>query len=138
MSGGVDLQFGGGAARIGSAILFIQASTNALDVFSALNSSPWTAESFAADKDKADACREYVWHSIGVTSFYAVSASLLARDIWPIVGTGIALAYMYWLYDRALKRGLARNSTGWDSTSQPAAQAAPAVDNTPAWAGLAA
>lgn len=127
----VDLQLGGDAARVGSAILFLQASTNALDVFSALNSSPWTAESFAGDKQKADACREYVRHSVAVTSFYAVAAALLARNVWPIVGTALALAYMIWLYNRALARGLANNSHSWDTGSSSASS-----PNTPAWSTI--
>ena len=39
---GSGFGLGSDAARIGAAILFLQASTNAMDVFSAVNSSPWT------------------------------------------------------------------------------------------------
>lgn len=120
----VALEFGLGsdAARVASAILFIQASTNAMDVYSALNSSPWTAESFGGDADKAKACREYVYHSMGITTFYCVSAAVLAKNIWPIIGAFIAEAYMYWLYMRALKRAEDRGSNSWESPSQrPAA-----------------
>lgn len=104
----------GGSERAISAILFIQASTNALDVYSALNSSPWTAQSFGADPEKRDACMEYVHHSIGVTAFYAIAASLIARNPWPIIGMVIADAYMYWLYSRALNRAQDSGSTSWD------------------------
>lgn len=102
-----------GGRRIASAILFIQASTNALDVYSALNSSPWTAQSFGADPEKRKACMEYVHHSIGVTSFYAVAAALLAENIWPIIGMVIADVYMYWLYRRALNRACESGSQSW-------------------------
>ncbi len=113
----------GDSSRGLSAILFIQASTNALDVYSALNSSPWTAQSFGADPEKRAACMEYVHHSIGVTAFYAIAAALIARNAWPIVGMAIADVYMYWLYRRALDRAQSSGSTSWDSPG--AAQAAP-------------
>jgi hypothetical protein len=126
----------GDSARVGSAILFIQASTNALDVFSALNSSPWTAESFAADEAKADACREYVWHSIALTSFYAIAGAAISGSPWPIVGTALALVYMYWLYHRALARGLARNSTGWNSTGPPPTTAQATAAGPASWSSV--
>lgn len=111
------LGLGSDAARVASALLFIQASTNAMDVYSALNSSPWTAESFGGDPDKAKACREYVYHSMGITTFYCVSAALLAKNIWPIIGAVIAEAYMYWLYMRALRRADERGSSDWNSNT---------------------
>lgn len=113
---GLDLELGLGsdAARAVSAILFIQASTNAMDVYSALNSSPWTAQSFGADPEKRKACMEYVHHSLGVTAFYAISASVLSKNWWPIIGWAIASAYMYWLYKRALNRAQESGSKSWD------------------------
>lgn len=105
---------GSESERALSAILFISASTNALDVYSALNSSPWTAESFGGDPEKAAACREYVYHSMAVTGFYAAVGSAIARNPWPIVGAVIANAYMYWLYNRALTRAVERGSENWN------------------------
>lgn len=104
---------GNGAARAAGAILFISASTNAFDIYSALNSSPWTAESFGGDPDKAKACREYVYHSLAVTAFYSFGGAAIARSWWPIIGWAIASAYMWFLYERALTRANARQSTGW-------------------------
>lgn len=98
------------------AILFISASTNAMDVYSALNSSPWTAESFGGDPAKAKACREYVHHSLAVTAFYSLGAAAIARSWWPIWGWAIAAIYMYWLYDRALTRAQNRGSTNWSGS----------------------
>lgn len=114
MSAFDSLSMGSEAERGLSALLFIQASTNALDVYSALNSSPWTAQSFGADPEKRRACMEYVHHSIGVTAFYAIAASVIARNPWPIIGMTIADAYMYWLYKRALDRAQDSGSTSWD------------------------
>lgn len=106
---------GGADRRALSGLLFIAAGTNALDVYSALNSSPWTAESFGGDPDKAKACMRYVYHSIAVTSFYGLASGIIARSMWPVVGTVIADVYMLWLYTQALKKAKEKGSTGWDS-----------------------
>lgn len=105
---------GGGDRRALSALLFLAAGTNALDVYSALNSSPWTAESFGGDPEKNKACKHYVYHSIAVTSFYGFTAGVVGHSWWPIVGTILANAYMYYLYNRALTRAVERGSKDWD------------------------
>lgn len=115
---GTGFTLGGDAANVAAAILFLQASTNAMDVFSAVNSSPWTAENFGGDQAKNASVQEYVWHGVGLTVFYIVGASVLARSPWPLIGGGITLAYMWWLYRRALDRGAARASTGWSPPSE--------------------
>lgn len=104
---------GRGAQRTLSALLFLQASTNAMDVYSALNSSPWTAESFGGDERKRRACLEYVHHSVAVTLFYSLASALLARNVWPMIGWAIASGYMYWLYNRALRRAVEAGSKDW-------------------------
>lgn len=114
MAGGDEL-VAGGDRRALSAILFLAAGTNALDVYSALNSSPWTAESFGGDPEKAKACKEYVYHSIGVTSFFCLVSAAVARNWWPVWGAVIANLYMYYLYTRALRRAQNRGSKGWDN-----------------------
>ncbi len=124
----IELGLGDGSSRVASAILFIQASTNAMDVYSALNSSPWTAQSFGADPEKRAACMEYVHHSLAVTAFYCGAAAVLANNIWPIIGWALASGYMYWLYKRALARAVASGSTSWgaasSSSSEPASSPA--------------
>lgn len=105
---------GNGSKRALGAVLFIASSTNALDAYSALNSSPWTAESFGGDPDKAKACKEYVWHAVAVTSFYGLAAGIIAASWWPIAGTALANVYMFWLYWRALTRAAQKGSTSWD------------------------
>lgn len=110
--------FGGDdAKRALAALLFMAALTNAMDVYSALNSSPWTAENFGGDEAKAKSCREYVWHSIALTSVFGIVSTAIAKSPWPVIGTAVADGYMYWLYDRALKRGAERGSSGWGSPS---------------------
>ena len=109
-----DLGMGSDASRVAAAILFIQASTNTLDVASALNSSPWTAQSFGADPEKRAACMKYVNHSMFLSGFYCVSAGVLAKSWWPVIGFAIAGAYMYWLYTDALSKAQKSGSKGWD------------------------
>lgn len=96
-----------------SAILFLNTSTMTMDVYSALNSSPWTAQSFGGDPEKAQACRHYVYQSIGVTLFYGVAGSVIAKSPWPIIGTLIADIYMFSLYEHALRKAVSNGSKGW-------------------------
>lgn len=96
-----------------AAILFLAASTNAMDVYSAVNSSPWTAESFGGDPAKAASVREYVRHALVLTSVMAVVSGYISRSWWPIVGMVLADGYMYWLYERALNRAVASQSKGF-------------------------
>lgn len=115
MAGGDEFLAGGTNGRNAlSALLFLAASTNALDAYSALNSSPWTAESFGGDPEKEKAMFEYVYHAIGVTAFYGTVSAIIARNIWPIIGTVIADVYMYWLYSRAARRAKERGSKDWN------------------------
>jgi len=130
---GSGFGLGSDAARVGAAILFLQASTNAMDVFSAVDSSPWTAENFGGDPAKNASVQEYVWHGVGLTVFYVVGASVLARSMWPIIGGGITLAYMYWLYSRALERGQARGSASWSAQADSGQTNSPPINGQTIW-----
>lgn len=99
-----------GAAGVG---LFLVATAESYNIFSAMTSSPWTAQSFAADERKAAAMREYVAIAVGANTALGVGASLLAGNWWPLLGTIAVSLFMWWIYWRALKRGLAENSKGW-------------------------
>lgn len=127
-----EISFGMGsdAGRMAAAILFLQSSMEAMDVYSALNSSPWTAESFGSDPKKRAACLEYVHHGIGVTAFYCGVAGILARNWWPIIGGGLTAGYMYWLYRRALSRAQASGSRSWDDSGSPGATPATSGNGT--------
>lgn len=96
-----------------AAILFVSSVNNAIDVFSATNSSPWTAESFGGDEKKRDSLREYVKHAMILTAITNIIGAGVARSIWPLVGAGLASGYMWWLYERAVSRGMASGSTDW-------------------------
>lgn len=101
--------------RTMSALLFIAASTNVVDVFSAVNSSPWTAQSFGGDPEKAESCRRYVRHAMVIAGAYSVTAAWIARSWWPIVGAVAAEAYMWYLYEEALGKAAETGSTDWES-----------------------
>lgn len=124
-SGASMLGLGSDVSRLAAAVLFLQSSMEAMDVYSALNSSPWTAESFGADPEKRKACLEYVYHGVGVTTFYCVGAAWLAQNPWPIIGGGITAAYMFWLYKRALSRAQSSGSKAWSDSGASNGTGAP-------------
>ena len=101
------------AAGVG---LFLVAAAESFNIFSAMNSSPWTAENFGADERKAESCKEYVmWASVANTGL-GVGASILAGSYWPLIGVVAVTAFMIWIYWRALKRGMENNSAGWENS----------------------
>lgn len=112
---------GGAAASALGAVLFMQSGTMALDVYSAVNSSPWTAENVGADDAKVASLREYVRHAIVLSTIFGVGAAAIAGSWWPVLGLVLANVYMYWLYDRAVKRGQSTGSTTW-ANAGPAMQ----------------
>lgn len=98
------------AAGVG---LFMVAAAESFNIFSAMNSSPWTAENFGADERKAESCRQYVIISVAANEALGLGASLLAKNWWPLIGTTAVSLFMWWIYQRALKRGMANQSYGW-------------------------
>lgn len=106
---------GSGQRSIG-ALLFLTAGMTTFDAYSTLNSSPWTSENFGADPQKAASSREYVRHAIIFSTGYALISSVLAETLLPIIGATVANGYLWWLYERALKRGKAAGSKGWQGS----------------------
>lgn len=104
---------GGASSRSVSAVLFLTSAMTTLDAYSTLNSSPWTAENFGADPEKAKSCREYVTHAIIFSVAYAVASAAIAGSLWPLVGSVITNLYLWYLYNRALQRGKVTGSTEW-------------------------
>lgn len=100
-----------------AALLFLASSQNTMDVYSALNSSPWTAESFGADARRAKALKEYVTHAVVYSMAYAFAAAAIAsRKLlgwWIILSATVTNIYMIWLYMRAVRRGRDAGSDGW-------------------------
>lgn len=97
-----------------AAVLFVSSVNNAIDIFSATNSSPWTAENFGGDQEKVASLREYVTHAVVLTAATNIIGAVVARSIWPLIGSALACAYMWWLYERAVKRGMESGSTEWE------------------------
>jgi hypothetical protein len=96
-----------------AALLFMTSAMMTLDAYSTLESSPWTAENFGADPNKADSCREYLKHAVVYSMAYAIVSAYLAKSFWPIIGAAVSNAYLVWLYTRALNRGKVTGSSGW-------------------------
>lgn len=88
-------------------------------VFGALNSSPWTAENFGADPQKAESCRRGVRKALVNNALMGGLGSWLLHEQgetqwWlPFVVTMGVSVYMFFEYDRALKRGAVTGSRGW-------------------------
>lgn len=96
-----------------AAVMFMTSAMMALDAYSTLLSSPWTAENFGADPDKTKSCKEYLTHAVVYSMAYAVASAYVAKSWWPLIGAAIANAYLIWLYLRALERGSVTGSSGW-------------------------
>lgn len=104
---------GGGLRSDAAALLFMTSAMMTLDAYSTFQSSPWTAENFGADEEKAKSCREYLMHAAGYSFIYAMASSWLAKSWWPMVGSTVSNGYLIWLYLRALDRGKASGSKSW-------------------------
>jgi hypothetical protein len=96
-----------------AALLFLTSAMTTLDAYSTLNSSPWTSENFGADETKAASSRRYVRHAIVFSMGYAVVSATIAQSLWPIAGSVVANAYLWWLYEEALAKGAEAGSKGW-------------------------
>lgn len=107
----------GPASREGAATLFLIGYYEFFNLVGALNSSPWTAESFGGDPEKASSARRYVKHAIVNGAIASALGVLIGGTWWPLIGTGGAAAYTWWLYDKALTKAQATGSAGWESTA---------------------
>jgi hypothetical protein len=111
----MNLPVMGGPEAAAGVGLFMVAAAESFNIFSAMNSSPWTAENFGADEEKAKSCRKYVAISLAANESLGVGASLLAGNWWPLVGTTAVSVFMWFIYQRALAKGMQMNSTGWSN-----------------------
>lgn len=100
-------------SKSAAAGIFLMALAEAFNVYGALNSSPWTAENFGADPEKARSCRRYVLQADLVNIALGVGTSLVAENPWPLLGIGLITLYMHWMYEKALKKGAVAGSDGW-------------------------
>lgn len=100
-------------AVVAQAGLFIMCVAEALNAYGALNSSPWTAENFGADPEKAKSCRQYVLQADIVNVALGIGTSLVSESPWPLVGMIGMVVYMHWTYEKALKKGAVSGSDNW-------------------------
>jgi hypothetical protein len=107
-----DAVLGDGTRQALSAVLFMQAGMSVFDTYSTLNSSPWTAENVGASPEKRASLREYVCHAALYSSGYCLVSALIAGNPWPIYGALVNNAYLVWIYNRAVTRGMAAESAG--------------------------
>jgi hypothetical protein len=109
----MDIPGVAGAGNALAALLFMTSAMTTLDAYSTLESSPWTAENFGADPDKAKSCKEYLRHAVVYSMAYAAASAYIAHSWWPIVGALVSNLYLIWLYLRALERGKVTGSQSW-------------------------
>jgi hypothetical protein len=104
-----------GAGRGTAATLFLIGYYEFFNLVGALNSSPWTAESFGGDPGKNESARRYVKHAV-VNGVLASGAGVLIGGMsWPLIGTAAAAAYTWWIYDQALRKAEVTQSVGFQS-----------------------
>lgn len=97
--------------------IFLMAVGEAFNVYGALNSSPWTAESFGADPVKARSCRHYVLQADAANIILGVGASIVAESPAPLLGILAITVFMHWQYEKALGKAKRSGSAGWDDPS---------------------
>ena len=105
------------AARGSAATLFLIGYYEYFNLVGALNSSPWTAESFGGDPGKNASARKYVKHAAVNGALASGAGVLIGGTWWPLIGTAIAAAYTWWIYDRALHTAEVTQSVGFQSPS---------------------
>lgn len=112
--------------------IFLMALAEAFNVYGALNSSPWTAENFGADPEKAKSCRRYVLQADIVNIALGIGSSIISKSPWPLAGILVITVYMHYMYERALSKGKTAGSAGWlkDKQGESAPNAARAGYHT--------
>jgi hypothetical protein len=113
----LDQAGGAGAERGQAAILFLVGYYEFFNLVGALNSSPWTAESFGGDPEKAKSARRYVKHAVFNGALASGVGVLIGGQWWPLIGTAAAAVYTWVLYDKALTKAAQTGSVGWESPS---------------------
>src|ERR1017187_8887304 len=91
----------GSGKREVSALLFLAGCYIAFDAMSTIDSSPWTHETFGSDPKKAESAQWYVRQAIGTSLAFGATSSYVGGTPWPLMGTALADAYLWWLYRRA-------------------------------------
>ncbi len=106
---GEELMGAGGKDAV-AGLSFLAGCYIAFDCQSTLNSSPWTHETFGQDPEKAESQQSYVRQSIIVSMALASVGSVIGKSWMPVVGCGIANAYLFWIYRRSYNLAMAATS----------------------------
>lgn len=101
MAGEDVAAFGDGTKRGIAAILFMGGVYISLDAMSTLNSSPWTHRTFGRDPAKRKTAQQYVRLAIGVSFALSGISAYIAGSPWPLIGTGVTNAGLWWVYHQA-------------------------------------
>ena len=109
---------GGAALRAIGAVLFLNGYYEFFNLAGAFNSSPWTAESFGGDPGKADSARKYVRKTVVRGVFVSYAGAVISGMWWPLIGTAIAAADLWWTYEQALDKAQKTGSVNFASSSQ--------------------
>lgn len=98
-------EFTNGTGNALHALLFISGALYALDTFSTLHSSPYTAEVRGGSAENADRVRHWVNIAVGTGIGFGIVTSFIARTPWPMIGAVATTGGMWWAYNHALSRG---------------------------------
>jgi hypothetical protein len=93
-------------------------------IYSTLNSSPWTAESFGGDPEKARSCLYYSKLATLTNVALGLFTSLISRSLWPLVGFAVVSVEMHVLYKRAVEKAQQARSAGWDTAGTVSSETA--------------
>jgi hypothetical protein len=93
-------------------VLLLQAGQYTMDVMSALQSSPWTAENVGADAEKAESLKFYLRNALVVSTVYCAGAAYLAESWWPVIGSVINNAYLLYIYNQAIAKAKVSAANG--------------------------
>jgi hypothetical protein len=87
-----------------AAVLLMQGAMYGADIYSAIMSSPWAAEGWGGDPERAASAQFYIRNGFVMGEVFGFASSLVAGNWMPLIGVTAANAYMYWLYRRALNK----------------------------------
>lgn len=74
-------------------------------------------ESFGGDPGKSASARSYVKKTVVRGTLVSGAGVMISGMWWPLIGTAIAAADLWWTYNGALARAESKGSVAWQSPS---------------------